>query len=346
VRAGRAILAAAVLAVASAATATDDPAPTSTPTSTSTEPPDNDSDLTPWPEAPEGVEVVEATPSPPAPPPPGPEPVRLLLSFDAYYTSAGLYLPIARDPTPNLGEKGEVEAYLALLPRSVLPRFAVLEASVNPLPCLGLLARQAPGLYDRARVTPDLNLVHAVTAGFQEPFALSAFLGNVADYGVPGRPEVLGRGYLGLVVSGGLFHLKDDRAIDDPWLEVEVKLKGDRRSPARKHSWSFRAGVKVHDDRFVTDHLFAGLRRSRVDHEDAGSILANSGIEYRFDLSLEGRPLRHFFLVDKKWPLRRPRVALVLGVGFLWEAGAAYRGALDDGRGQRYSALLRPNLEF
>jgi hypothetical protein len=343
----------AALALAPAAWA-DDPTstststPTSTPTSTSNEPrADDDEPLAPWPDAPEGAEVVEATPAPAPPPPPAaPEPVRLLLSFDAYYTSAGIYLPIARDPTPNLGEQGEVDAYLALLPRSFLPRFAVLEVSVNPLPCLGLLARQAPRLHDRAQVTSDLNLIHAVTAGFEEPFALSAFIGNVADYGVPGRPEVLGRGYLGTVLSGGLFHLKDDRAIDDPWLEVEVKLKGDRRSPERKHAWSFRAGAKVHANHEVTDLVFAGLRRSRVDHEDAGSLLANSGIEYRFDLSLGGTPLRHLFLVDKKWPLPRHKVALVLGAGFLWEAGAAYRGTLDDGRGQRFSALLRPNLEF
>ncbi len=331
----------------STSTSTSTSTPTPTPTSTSTSTPESDDDddeLPAWPDAPEGAEVVEAAPAPP--PPPQREPVRLLLSFDAYYSSAGVYLPIAADPTPNLGEKGELEAYLALLPRTPVPRFAVLEASVNPLPCLGVLLHESRHLYDSAQVNPSLNLVHAVTAGFEEPFALSAFIGNVADYGVPGRPELVGRASLGLVVSGGLFHLKDDRAIDEPWAEVELKLKGDRRSPDRKHSWSFRAGAKLHGNREVTDHLFAGLRRSRVDHQDAGSLLANSGLEYRFDLSLAGRPIRHFFLVDKKWPVTGHRVALVLGAGFLWESGAAYRGALAEGAVRGFSILIRPNLEF
>jgi hypothetical protein len=168
----------------------------------------------------------------------------------------------------------------------------------------------------------------------------------VAEYQIRGRDDVRGRGYLGLLVSGGAYHLLDNQAVSDRWAEVELKLKGDRISEEQRLSWSFRGGLKLHSNRWISDHYYLGLRRSRVDAEERSFFLDNSGIEYRFDLSVDGKPLRHFFLVDKKWPLVRSRVALVLGVGLLWESGAAYVGPLSDRAGKRFQLLLRPNLVF
>jgi hypothetical protein len=286
-----------------------------------------------------------ATPQDPAPPPAKVEPVTLLFSLGAYYTSAGLYLPLTRSPTPDAGERSEAQLYWTLLKGALVPRFLVLEASVNPLPCLGVAVHEWHQAYDGAQVTSDLNLVQALTAGFDEPFALSLFVGNVADFDVRGQRDVRGRGYLGVVVSGGLGHIKDNVLVEDRWLEAEVKLKGDRSSEAQRLSWSFRAGVKLHDNPDVTDTAFLGLRRSRVDWQEGHWLLGNSGVEYRFDLSLGGKPLRHFFLVDKKWPLGK-RVALVMGVGLLWESNAAYGGALADTGAEALQFLLRPNVVF
>ncbi len=287
-----------------------------------------------------------ATPQEPAPPPPRAEPVTLLLAFGAYYSSAGLYLPLTGAPTPDRGEQGEAQLYWSLLKGALVPRFLVLEASVNPLPCLGLAARQWDWGYARAQVTPRLNLVPVLTAGFDEPFALSLFVGNVADYDVRGKADVRGRGYLGAVLSGGAGHIKDNLLVEDRWMEAELKLKGDRVSEETKLSWSFRAGVKLHDNPLITDTAFLGLRRSRVDYQDGSPWLGNSGVEYRFDASLSGRPLRHFFLVDKKWPLGKGRAALVLGLGLLWEAGGAYTGALAERSGEALQLLVRPNVVF
>ena len=290
--------------------------------------------------------LYEGWATPPAPAPvPRTQPVTLLLDLGAYYTSAGLYLPLRATPTPDAGERTEAQIYWSLLRGALVPRFLVLEASVNPMPCLGLAAHQWDWGYRRAQLTPDLNLVRALTAGFDEPFAFSLFVGNVADFDVRGRRDVRGRGYLGLVASGGLGHIKDNVLVDDRWLEVELKLKGDRISEEMKLSWSFRGGVKLHHSPWITDTAYLGLRRGRVDYQDGSLLLANSGLEYRFDLSLDGKPLRHFLLVDKRWPLGRGRAALVLGVGLLWESGAAYKGVLA-GHGEDLQLLLRPNVVF
>lgn len=269
----------------------------------------------------------------------------LLFEAGAYYTSIGLYLPLTRDPVPHVGEHGEIDLYWALLPRSPAPRFVVLEASVNPMPCLGLLVRSRDrSFYDRTQLDQNTNLVRAVTAGFDEPWAASLFVGNVVDFDVRGRTDAEGKGYFGVVLSAGNWHIKDNVAIDDPWLEAELKLKGDRRSPVKKLSWSFRIGTKLHANADVVDTLFVGIRRSRVDHVDAPWGLANSGIEYRFDAAVDGTPLRHFFLVDKKWPLGRVTPSLALGV--LWDRGKSYVGRLAADTPERVQVLFRPNVEF
>jgi hypothetical protein len=269
----------------------------------------------------------------------------LLFEAGAYYTSVGLYLPLTHDPVPHVGEHGEVDMYWALLPRSPVPRFVVLEASVNPMPCLGLLVRDRDrSFYDRTQLDRNTNLLRAVTAGFEEPWAASLFVGNVVNFDVRDREDVQGKGYFGIVLSAGNWHIKDNVAIDDPWLESELKLKGDRRSPVKKLSWSFRVGVKLHANPDVVDTAYLGIRRSRVDYVDAPWYLANSGVEYRFDAALDGTPLRHFFLVDKKWPLRTVAPSIALGV--LWDKGKAYAGRLAVDTPERVQILIRPNVEF
>ncbi len=328
--------------------ATSTPAPPAAPVAAEPLPPDRPADA-PAP-APDGDDddpalyTGWATPQEPEPPPP--EPVTLLLTRGAYYSSAGLYVPLSVSSASAAGERSEAEIYRALLGGALARHFLVLEASVNPLPCLGVAVHEWRWGYDRAQLARGLNLVQALTAGFDEPFALSLFLGNVVDFNVKGRADLHGRGYLGLVVSGGLGHIKQNRLIRDAWLETELKLKGDRISEEMQLSWSFRLGAKLHDDPDITDTAFVALRRSRIDYLDDSLLLANSGVEYRLDLSLKGKPVRQLFLIDKKFPLGKGKVTLVFGVGLLWESGAAYQGGLAESHDPGLQFLLRPNLVF
>lgn len=276
---------------------------------------------------------------------PEPPPIRLLLEYGAYYSSAGLYLRLGDAPAPQPGERGELEIYGALLRETLSPRFLVLEASVNPLPCAGVALRREHGFYRNAQLGSDLNLVRVVTSGFEEPWAVSAFFGNVASYDVRGGRDVQGHGYLGLVVSAGLQHIHDNAMVKDPWVELELKLKGDREAPEKNLSWSFRAGVKLHGDHEVTDLAYVALRRSRIDFVGGPPLVANAGAEWRLDLSLQGRPIRQLFLVDKKWPVPGRRFAFALGAGVLWTGGKAYTGSLAE-ETRRWQLLLRPNLQF
>jgi len=269
---------------------------------------------------------------------------------DAYYTSLGLYVALTRTPIPHVGDRSEKDLYLTLLSRAYAPRFLVIEGSVNPLPYAGTYIKDRhPDFYANARITGSFNWVRAVTAGFEEPYAWSIFLGNVVDFSVPRDPKSSGKGYSGILYSAGTYHIKDNELVRDDWWEAEWKVKGDRRTRDRKMSWSFRVGTKMHGNPDIMDIYYLSFRRSRLDFRPKGSsIFNNSGFEYTVDMERGTfTPIRHYFFVEKKWPHREKKIAFALATGFVWEAARKYSGALaSGGKSSGTQIILRPNIEF
>jgi len=274
------------------------------------------------------------------------------LELDPYYSSLGYYLTLSSAPMENLGETTEWKTYLALLRKMHKPRTLVLEASINPLPILGTeLRRNAGNFYNSMKVTGNLNLVEAATAGFEEPWALSMFLGNVLEFESV-KKSYMGKrhGYAGLLLSGGNFNIKESTLIRDQWFEAEIKLKGDQQLENRDLHWSFLAGMKFHDNPYIADAFYFGIRRSRADFNDTGNFfINNSGYEYTLDIDQSTlEPLRHYFMLDKKYPLKGKRFALSMGVGFMWTSNKKYSGPLSTVAytGSNFTILFRPNLAF
>lgn len=279
-----------------------------------------------------------------------PERFQIVFEPDAYYTALDFIFALTKEPIPRLRPEKESEIYNYLLKRSLVPRFLVLEASVYPMPYLGVYVRKHyPDLYADAQVSESFNWITALTAGFQEPYAASVLVGNVVDFDVPDRKFVTGKGYSGYLVSAGNYHIKDNVNVKDDWREFEWKVKGDRESPERKLSWSFRIGAKLHGNPDITDVVYFSIRRSRTDFKTARSAFYhNSGFEYTFDMNRRGfDAVRHYLTVEKKWPLRNKKIALALAVGFVWEAEDKYTGALGaDRTGDTLEFIVRPNIEF
>lgn len=273
------------------------------------------------------------------------------VELDPYYASVGLYKSLTGKPIPHMGEASETEIYRELIKKFYLPRTAVLEVSINPLPYAGtLIHKHQPSLYHKTDVSETLNVVEALTAGFEEPWALSLFFGNVITFdSVKGSFQGKRTGYSGILISAGNFHIQHNRLIADNWFEMEGKLKGEQYLADRTLRWSFRGGLKTHGNAYVADSFYVGFRRSRTDFEGSKSFwLNNSGFEYVADFSQRDfEPIRHFFLVEKKFPVGKRKV-LNLGTGFIWTSGKKYSGPLADANADRsdFQFMLRPNLEF
>ena len=279
-------------------------------------------------------------------PQPSPE---VVWELDAYYSNVGLFLPLTHAPIPDLAEQSEVEIYRHLLLTSWPPRFALLELSVNPMPVLGVyLKKHHPSFYDQTDFD-GINLIESVTAGFQEPFAVTLFFGNVATFVRRGENrQETNKGYMGYLLSIGSQHIKNNVMIEDHWLEAEWKLKGDRNFQDLSHHWSFRLGAKLHENSGIADFGYFGLRRSLLDfHGAIFSWLENSEIDLKTDFSLaDGRFLGQEVVVGKKFPLRDAKVALSLDLGCIWQRASRYAERYRDPEDQAFTVVLRPNIEF
>jgi hypothetical protein len=272
------------------------------------------------------------------------------VQFDPYYSSAGLSISLTGTPVPELGKTSESEIYTRLIRNFYKPRFMVLEASFNPMPYAGTLVRRTwPHLYGDAELSESFNLVKAVTAGFEEPWALSLFFGNVLNFRSAKGGFSKRTGYSGILFDFGDYHIKDNVLVQDRWMQAEGKLKGDQFLDDRTLKWSFRGGLKIHDHPGVTDSVFLGFRRSRTDFAEADNFwLHNSGFDLRVDFdSRTLSPISHYLILEKKFPLRNKR-ALCLGAGFVWTSDKKYSGRLAGSSGDPsgFSFVLRPNLEF
>ncbi|HAD04133.1 MAG: hypothetical protein A2091_00300 [Desulfuromonadales bacterium GWD2_61_12] len=272
------------------------------------------------------------------------------LELDAYYTSASLTLPLTVTPVPNLGELSEMEIYRYLLPRSLLPRFVTLEASLYPMPILGVYTlSNHPDIYANGDIGADINIIESVTAGFREPYALSLFSGTVADFARSGESRKGGnRAYIGYLFSYGNRHIKDNVLIDDHWFEFEWKLKGDRDFNFEQLSWSFRLGSRIHENRDITDTIYLGLRRSNVDFRSSAlSVLKNSSVTFMAEFAAtSGKFLRQEVVVGKVYPLESLNLALALDLGGIWQSGSGYSGALGEEAADNFIFVFRPNIKF
>ncbi|OGR41673.1 MAG: hypothetical protein A2X35_12410 [Elusimicrobia bacterium GWA2_61_42] len=277
------------------------------------------------------------------------------IELDPYYSAFGVYNSLTGKPIQHLEVDSEAEIYKELISKFYQPRTLIVEASLNPLPYAGtLIKRHQPGFYENMQWSGNFNAVQAATAGFEEPWALSFFLGNVVSFDTINKSfQGKRNGYSGLLLDLGTHHIKNNTLVRDNWMQLEGKLKGEQILADRSLRWSFRGGAKFHESRYIADSFFIGFRRSRTDFKQKGGSfwLHNSGFEYVSDFSQKKfEPLRHYLVLDKKFPMKKSRMAFTLGLGFVWTADKKYSGPLSSAAGIKtpssFQLILRPNLEF
>ncbi|NLI10940.1 MAG: hypothetical protein GX447_09340 [Elusimicrobia bacterium] len=270
------------------------------------------------------------------------------VQLDAYYSAAGIYIPLSGKEIEKLGKKSESEIYSYLIKNIHKPKTLVLEASFNPLPYAGtIIKRSWREFYDKAQITENFNYVSAATAGFEEPWAVSLFLGNVAEFESKKKKiEGKRKGYSGILFDAGDYHIKDNTLIYDKWLQGEFKLKGEYITPERTLSYSYRAGIKIHDNPYIKDSFFIGIRRSRTDFERKKVWYENCGLDFSSHFSLKNaQALRHYLILEKKFPYGK-KYAFSLGAGFVWDSQNKYGNFSGKDKRSSFQFILRPNLEF
>lgn len=275
----------------------------------------------------------------------------LVFEADPYYTNIGYNVPLTDKAIPVITSDSETVIYRELVEGSLIPRYMVLEASVYPLASLGsLIKARSPGLYRQGEIgRSGINLFESATAGFQEPWAVSAFFGNVAKLKRPKEKRPGNNyGYTGYLLSAGNKHIKDNTLVADDWYEAEWKIKGQIDYPDERLSWSFRVGGRFNTNKDVNDVTYISLHRSNLDLRY--SFLewlenANYALRAHF-LQNDGQMVRLELIAGKKVPMPGWSYTPTLDIGFVWSSPNEYSGALRDQRGNTTTLVFRPSLEF
>jgi hypothetical protein len=241
--------------------------------------------------------------------------------------------------------------YSDLIEGSLIPRFMVLEASVYPLASLTTAIKShSPTLYRQGEIGhTGINLFESATVGFQEPWAVSAFFGNVAKLNRP-KEQRQGNnyGYTGYLFSAGSKHIKDNMLVSDDWYEFEWKIKGKIDYPDEKLSWSFRIGGHFNSNKDVNDVTYVSLHRSNLDLRYSFlEWLENANYDLRMHfLQKGGQMVRLELIAGKKIPMPQWGYAPTLDIGFVWSSPNEYSGALKDVRANTTTLVFRPSIEF
>jgi hypothetical protein len=275
----------------------------------------------------------------------------LVFEADPYYTNVGFNVPLTDKPIPTINSNSEAVIYRELIKGSLIPRYMVLEASVNPLPWLGTFIKsRAPGFFRQGEIgSSGINLFESATAGFPEPWAVSAFFGNVAKLQRPKETRHGDNyGYTGYLLSAGNKHIKDNTLIDDKWYELEWKIKGKINYPDERLSWSFRIGGRFNENKDVNDVTYISLHRSNLDFRYSFlEWLENANYDLRLNfLQDNAQMVRLEMIAGKKMPIPEWSYTPTLAVGFVWSSPNEYSGALREARGNSTTLVFRPSLEF
>jgi len=270
--------------------------------------------------------------------------------LDAYYTSLSWVLGFGQQEIPVVSNLAELGIYKKLIKDSLTPDFIILEASINPLPVLGVYLREKQeNIYNKGNSYGESNIIESITSGFEDPFALSLFAGRIVRFAAPEGMGNQGNnmGYVGYLLSTGTKHIQHNVLIPDSWVEAEWKIKGKRETDAQSLSWSVRGGAKFHSNKEISDTVMLGIRRDRIDFTKNGDdFMRDFGFEYRLDmLQTNLKPSRQLFIVDKHWPLDHGKLAVSLGLGVIWQGQERYLGVLAETQ-QAWSIVFRPNIQF
>ncbi|MDQ7005317.1 MAG: hypothetical protein Q9N67_10530 [Ghiorsea sp.] len=271
--------------------------------------------------------------------------------LDAYYSNMSWTKGLNDQPIPVVKNLKELDIYKNILKDSLTPDFVLFEASINPLPIAGVLMRQQnTSLYPNGQASGFKDkFLESVTAGFEEPYALSLFAGRVLRFAPPQGMKTVGenKGYIGYLLSVGAHHIQQNMLIRDNWLELEWKIKGKRETELQYLAWSFRGGAKFHSLPEISDTFKLGIRRDRIDYQKAeDDFMRDIGFDYQLDvLQHTLKPSKQTLLMDKHWPLLHGQVTMTLGFGVIWQGAERYMGVLATTQ-DKWTFVFRPNVKF
>lgn len=270
--------------------------------------------------------------------------------LDAYYSNVSAFIDLDSDRNITDGNNmSEKEIYTQLAYKTLEPNIFLIEAAVHPVNIAGTYYRkQNEEDYTKENLS-KFNIVKALTAGFEEPYSLTFFLGRMIVFSQDNGARVgKNRAYMGYMFSVGDKSIKDNKEYTDKWLNFEFKLKGTREQKNRDLDWSFRVGTRVHTHGDFVNTVFVGARRKSIDYNKTFySFLYNSSITTLFSFRSDNHKMTNGEIVlGKIMPFTYYGASFGLDIGYMYTSIYKYDGALRNDGIDRYQIIFRPNFKL
>lgn len=280
------------------------------------------------------------------------------------YVSSFIYAR-RKSSTPIFQPHDETSIYNYFIRKILKPRYLLAQATLYPMATLSShLETYEFDLYKHFDVY-SINLMRALGAGYQDPYALSLLLGNICLLGFKGKTDVDKNGFTptgsalsGFLLSTGHRYIYDNIVVDNRWWLIEYILIGTFSEKRRRAiSWNFRAGYKKHSWKMIQDEFMFAVQRDHISFDwHALSFIKNSRIVYELNISLNRRIdavaiNRQLVSYSKKIPLvlNGRDIVIRIGAGVVWEDIFHYdhmTNTFDTNRRSRTGFLFQPSIEF
>ncbi|MBA3066232.1 hypothetical protein FP828_07055 [bacterium] len=271
---------------------------------------------------------------------------------DPYYSYAS-FSQILRTEKTLTQSSSETTLYVNLLKESFRPTAILCELFASPLPYAAAYAKNHnSGLYKNFDISGSANILNTLTAGEEDPWGVSLFMGKI----VPFRPLKGTGGYMGVAYSGGLLtmgknHFKNNIIYTDTWAQWEWKIKGLMMTRFSKQVWSFRAGIKLHDNPAITDSFYLSLFRDRIDYAQRRfRFWRNSSFDvFAAFRKKDLKPVKLTLLLGRNFPrsLKKRSASYSISSGILWEGRRKYSGEMEENSGSpSIQFIVRPTIKF
>ncbi|MEE9161963.1 MAG: hypothetical protein V3U35_03240 [Candidatus Neomarinimicrobiota bacterium] len=186
-----------------------------------------------------------------------------------YRSYASLFVPLRPDDEFVLWQEDEIRLYRDLLLKSVNPRYFLLELTAYPLAAASAwIETEHRRLYSSFDLWDGFNLLRSLGAGYQEPWSVSVFLGQLTNFwDIDEQDELIvaAAGAAGLVVTAGLHQLFDNSVVSGAWYRVEWKIKGSGSVGGRRRSWDLKAGYRHYGQPLLANTVGIAMTRQRID---------------------------------------------------------------------------------
>lgn len=271
--------------------------------------------------------------------------------LDAYYTNVSAFISLDKDANiTDATNYSEVQIYQELSQNMLHPNIFLVEAAINPMGIVGIYTRDKyEQFYDDATIH-QVNVVKALTAGFEEPSSLSFFVGRMMVFKNKESDHIgKNRAYMGTLLSVGNQIIKDNILYQDYWYNLEFKLKGTRALDLSDLDWSFRVGTTLHSNKDVADTLYIGARRSSIDFKQPKlSLIYNSDFNAMLAATNDTLQLTEGRItIGKSFPITWPaKVSVGVEIGYLYYSQEKYRGILREEGIQNHQLIFHPNIKW